>query len=106
MVEYVISIKTELRYVFFRDVEVLSDRQVGGKCMRSSQPVPSRFADMTASGQRERSRSRTGKDAGVVRTSDIRRGNDLRKRVLAQRSHRREPPEVAAGVTMQARAER
>lgn len=65
VVEYVISIKAELRFVFFGYCEVLRHRQIREERVRTSERVPSRVADASASRQGKRARGRTGLCAGV-----------------------------------------
>ncbi len=65
VIEYVIRIEAELRLDTLCDGEALRERHVREKCTRSAERIEASIADMTASGKRERSGSRTSQRAGI-----------------------------------------
>src|SRR5262245_12295829 len=97
MVEHVVSVKAELRFDFFGEVEALRQRQVGEERVRAAERIASNVPDLAASGQRERSGSRASQSAGVGRRSYA---------GISKRSDRREPENVAVRIRVLADIER
>ena len=72
VVEDVVRVEAELRFDTLGDAEALRERQVVVEGMGSAIRIEADVADLTASGQREGTRSWTGSLALVILTGDIR----------------------------------
>src|SRR5580704_899869 len=91
MVEQVVSVEAELRFVALGNIEGLRQGHVIVERVRTAEGIETGIADLAAGGQSERTGARTNRLARVVLARDVSRRVLNFRKVLTQSRNRCEP---------------